>query len=93
MGFDNMLANGQAEASATRRPAPALFNAVEALEDARLVFGRDARAVVSHGHSHAIAARYQRDYYLAVSLASVFYRIVNQIDKYLANTVAVGYYT
>src|SRR5438132_6602131 len=89
MNFDKMFGDRKPQPSAADFAGARNVNAVEALEDARLIRSRDADAGVRNRKSYFRAIRRSADHDLAAG-GSVLHGVVEQILQHFGEAAAVG---
>src|SRR5205823_344708 len=90
VGLDNVLHDGEAQPRATHFAGAGAIDTVEALKDARLVFQRDADAVVGDfDGDHAVGSGGRQPDFSAVT--GVFDGIVDEVEEGAVQIVGVAH--
>src|SRR5258707_580634 len=88
MGEHDVLGDGEAQSGAARFAGAGFVDAIEALEQARQMFGSDAGAEVANVELDTVIGS-TRAQYDALARASVFHSVLDEIRKDLVDGFAV----
>src|SRR5579864_9384920 len=89
MSEHDVFGDGKAKASASRFAGAGLIDAVEALEQARQMFGSDARTKVPHVKLDAAVQRASAQHD-AIAGSCVLHSVFDEVRKHLVNGFAIG---
>src|SRR5690349_10151752 len=88
VGAHDVLGDGEAEAGASGFAGARFVDAIETLEEARQMFGRDSSTVVADIEFDAPLRSTGAEFYASTS-TSVFHCIVDQVREYLVDGFAI----